>query len=83
MRTVAVLLLLLTACVPQAPHYYLHQRQTLLLGSDAALYAGCVRGVIRWHYERTGHFPDYARVEELCAGVQKSFMETWRENGDV
>ena len=70
---VITLALLLSACTPQ--HYYIRQRQTLLHGSDAAIFAGCVRGVIRWHHERTGHWPEYAAVTELCTGVQKSFME--------
>lgn len=64
----------LTSCV-RPKRYYVNTRQTLLFGTDAATYAGCVRGVIRWHHDRTGQWPAYAQVEELCAGVQKSFTE--------
>lgn len=54
-------------------------RQHLLYGSEAALYAGCVRGVIRWHHAYTGHWPWLAQVEALCTDVQKSFIDDWRD----
>lgn len=69
-----LLVILLTSCV-RPRHYYVTTRQTLLYRSDAAIYAGCVRGVIRWHHDRTGQWPEYKVVEELCSGVQKSFTE--------
>jgi cytochrome bd-type quinol oxidase subunit 1 len=76
-----IVALLLAACVPPTP--YMHQRQNLLYGSDAAIYAGCVRGVIRWHVRETGRYPTYAHVEALCNEVQKSYQEKWRDNGDI
>jgi hypothetical protein len=76
-----VIALLLSACMPT--QHYIHQRQTLLFGSDSAIYAGCVRGVIRWQVARTGNYPIYADVQALCTNVQKSFMEKWSDNGDV
>lgn len=65
--------LLLSACIPRQQTHYIRQHQTLLYGSDAAIYAGCVRGVIRWHYSLTRQWPDLRQVAELCDGTQKSF----------
>jgi hypothetical protein len=76
-----VIALLLAACMPPTP--YIHQRQNLLYGSDSAIYAGCVRGVIRWHVRETGRYPAYGDVEAMCTNVQKSYMEKWSDNGDV
>lgn len=82
MKSLLTLTLLLSACTAPQTQHYMHYRQTLLHGSDAALYVGCVRGVIRWHHARTGHWPEYRQVEELCVGVQKSFTDETEGKAD-
>ena len=77
MKLLAILLLL-SSCVP-SQRYYMHTRQTLLHGSDAAIYAGCVRGVIRWHFDHAKRWPTQAAVEDHCLDVQKSFMDELRD----
>jgi hypothetical protein len=66
--------LLLTACYAP-PHYSLQVRQTLLHGSDAAILAGCQRGVIRWHRLASGQYPRLADVGIFCEDVRRSFQD--------
>lgn len=83
MTKLVLVALLLSACIPRQQTHYIHQHQTLLYGSDAAIYAGCVRGVIRWHKQRTGQYPDLAMVQSLCVGVQDSFRDHYGDGGNT
>ena len=77
----ALSLLLLSACVPRGQIHTIDHHHTLLHGSADAIYAGCVRGVIRWHYALTGRWPNLTQVAELCNDTQQSF-ETRPGAGD-
>lgn len=76
---ILALCLILSACAPPK-HYYIQQRQTLLFGSDAAIYYGCVRGVIRWQHDRTGQWAEYSLVQAVCTDVQRSFQKDMRDS---
>jgi hypothetical protein len=74
---------LLTACTAP-PHYSLQVRQTLLHGSDAAIVAGCRRGVIRWHRLASGEYPRLIDVGIFCEDVRRSFQDEIGEgNGNT
>lgn len=71
----ALLALTLSACTDCAQIYTISQRHTLAFGQSEAIYDGCVRGVIRWHYAMTDSWPTLAMVHEACIGVQSSFEQ--------
>lgn len=71
--TLALVALLLSACIPSQQTYTIDHRRTLLHGSDDALFDGCVRGVIRWHYAVTGQWVTLDDVAAMCDEVQRSF----------
>lgn len=84
MRSLLIIILtalLLSACVPSRQIYHIDHRHTLLQGSADAIYAGCVRGVIRWHHATTGQWVALNEVALLCDDVQRSF-ETKTGEGD-
>jgi len=74
MKLLVALLILLAACT--TPRVYpLQVRQTLLYGSDAAIQQGCVRGVIRWHYQHALAYPPLMDVALFCEDVRRSFED--------
>lgn len=74
MRLLYALLVIFILSTCQPKRYAIQQHQTLLFGSDEAIYAGCVRGVLRWHYERTGAWLTPEEVQLFCIDVQRSFQ---------
>ena len=71
--TIALVALLLSACVPSRQTHAIDHRRTMLHGSDDALFDGCVRGVIRWHHATTGQWVALDDVAVMCDEVQRSF----------
>jgi hypothetical protein len=66
--------ILITACTAP-PHYSLRVHQSLLHGSDAAIMAGCQRGVLRWHRLASGEYPRLIDVGIFCEDVRRSFED--------
>jgi len=54
--------------------------ETLPYGQDEAVYAGCVRGVIRWHYNTTGSYPSLDIVHRHCEEIRRSYNRQQRDN---
>lgn len=73
LATLALCAFLLSACVPSRQTYHIDHRRTMLHGSADAIFDGCVRGVIRWHYAMTGQWVALDDVALFCDEVQRSF----------
>lgn len=54
--------------------------EPLPFGQDEAIYAGCVRGIIRWHHNQTGNYPSLDIVHHHCENTRRSYNRQQRDS---
>lgn len=56
--------------------------EPLPYGQSEALYAGCVRGIVRWQHDLTGVYPQLDAVHRHCEAMRRSFKSHERRSLD-